>query len=82
MPSSYRPLGKEITSPANTPSDPPLPLLSSMVVPSASTSPKETALEPGRVYNYRFSTGELKQPIQDAVTSSGWTYRGIAFGKL
>ena len=38
-------------------------------------------LAPGQVYNYRFSTKELKQPIQDAVTSSGWTYRGVAFGK-
>jgi len=39
-------------------------------------------LAPGQVYNYRFNTKEIKQPIQDAVTSSGWTYRGIAFGKL
>jgi hypothetical protein len=39
-------------------------------------------LAPGQVYNYRFNTKELKQPIQDAVTSCGWTYRGIAFGKL
>ena len=39
-------------------------------------------LAPGQVYNYRFSTKELKQPIQDTVTSSGWTYRGVAFGKL
>jgi hypothetical protein len=39
-------------------------------------------LAPGQVYNYRFSTKEIKQPIQDAVTSCGWTYRGVAFGKL
>lgn len=39
-------------------------------------------LRPGEVYNYRFSTGELKKPIQEAVTGCGWTYRGIAFGKL
>ena len=39
-------------------------------------------LAPGQVYNYRFNTKELKQPIQDAVTSCGWTYRGVAFGKL
>ena len=38
--------------------------------------------QPGRVYRYRFSTGELKRPIQDAVTGCGWTYRGVAFGKL
>ncbi len=39
-------------------------------------------LRPGQVYNYRFSTGELKEPIQEAVTGCGWTYKGIAFGKL
>lgn len=32
---------------------------------------------PGQVYNYRFSTKELKTPLQEAVTSSGWTYRGV-----
>ena len=37
---------------------------------------------PGQVYNYRFSTKELKEPIQDAVTECGWTYKGIAFAKL
>jgi len=36
----------------------------------------------GEVYNYRFSTSELKKPIQDAVIASGWKYKGIAFGKL
>jgi hypothetical protein len=39
-------------------------------------------LAPGQVYNYRFNTKELKEPIQTAVTGCGWTYRGIAFGKL
>ncbi len=34
-------------------------------------------LRPGQVYNYRFNTKELKQPLQDAVTSSGWTYKGV-----
>ena len=38
--------------------------------------------QPGQVYNYRFSTKELKEPIQDAVTECGWTYKGIAFAKL
>lgn len=38
--------------------------------------------KPGQVYNYRFSTGEIKKPIQDAVTSCGWTYRGVSLGKL
>jgi hypothetical protein len=37
---------------------------------------------PGQVYNYRFDTSEIKKPIQDAVTSCGWTYKGVAFGKL
>ena len=39
-------------------------------------------LSTGQIYNYRFSTKELKQPIQTAVTDSGWTYKGVAFGKL
>ena len=39
-------------------------------------------LAPGQVYNYRFNTKELKQPIQAAITSCGWTYHGVAFGKL
>ncbi len=39
-------------------------------------------LEPGQVYNYRFDTREIKGPIQEAVTSCGWTYQGVAFGKL
>ncbi len=34
-------------------------------------------LRPGQVYNYRFNTKELKQPLQDAITSSGWTYKGV-----
>jgi hypothetical protein len=37
---------------------------------------------PGQVYNYRFDTREIKTPVQDAVTQSGWTYKGVAFGKL
>ena len=36
----------------------------------------------GQVYNYRFSTVELKTPLQAIVTASGWTWRGVAFGKL
>ena len=38
--------------------------------------------ETGQVYNYRFSTGEMKKPIQEAILACGWTYKGIAFGKL
>lgn len=39
-------------------------------------------LSPGQVYKYRFDTREIKKPIQDAVTGCGWTYKGVAFGKL
>jgi hypothetical protein len=38
--------------------------------------------KPGQVYKYRFSTGEIKNPIQEAVNACGWKYKGIAFGKL
>ncbi len=38
--------------------------------------------ELGQVYRYKFATGEIKGPLQDAVTSAGWTWRGVAFGKL
>jgi hypothetical protein len=39
-------------------------------------------LQPGQVYKYRFNTNEIKKPIQEAVTACGWSYRGVAFGKL
>jgi len=39
-------------------------------------------LKPGVVYNYRFNTSEIKKPIQEAVASCGWSYKGVAFGKL
>jgi hypothetical protein len=39
-------------------------------------------LAPGQVYNYRFSTGEIKKPIQEAVAACGWKYKGVSFGKL
>jgi hypothetical protein len=39
-------------------------------------------LHPGQVYKYRFNTNEMKKPIQEAVTACGWTYKGVAFGKL
>jgi hypothetical protein len=39
-------------------------------------------LKPGEVYKYRFNTNEIKKPIQEAVETCGWTYKGIAFGKL
>ena len=37
---------------------------------------------PGQFYRYKFSTTELKTPLQNAVTTAGWTWRGVAFGKL
>jgi hypothetical protein len=37
---------------------------------------------PGQVYNYHFDTREIKKPLQEAVTGCGWTYKGVAFGKL
>ncbi len=40
------------------------------------------ALAPGQVYKYRFNTNELKKPIQEICASSGWGYKGVAFGKL
>ncbi len=39
-------------------------------------------LAPGQVYKYRFNTNEIKKPIQEAVSASGWKYKGVAFGKL
>ncbi|EKD93648.1 MAG: hypothetical protein ACD_28C00105G0003 [uncultured bacterium] len=37
----------------------------------------------GQVYNYRFATGELKKPLQEAITDAGWTYKGVTLpGKL
>ncbi len=39
-------------------------------------------LESGEVYKYRFDTREIKTPIQGTVTSCGWTYKGVTFGKL
>jgi hypothetical protein len=37
---------------------------------------------PGQVYKYRFSTNEIKKPIQETSTACGWKYKGVAFGKL
>ena len=37
---------------------------------------------PGEIYTYRFSTNEIKDPIQEAVKRCGWTWKGVAFGKL
>ena len=36
----------------------------------------------GQIYNYRFNSSEIKTPLQQAVTDNGWSWRGVAFGKL
>jgi hypothetical protein len=36
----------------------------------------------GQVYRYKFSTAEIKKPLQDAVTKAEWAWRGVSFGKL
>lgn len=37
---------------------------------------------PGVIYEYRFATKEIKEPLQEIVTSSGWGWKGVSFGKL
>lgn len=37
---------------------------------------------PGVIYEYRFATKEIKDPLQDVVSKSGWGWKGVAFGKL
>ena len=39
-------------------------------------------LKPGQVYNYRFSTNEIKKPIKAVIEACGWKYKGIASGKI
>ena len=40
-------------------------------------------LDYGQVYNYRFDVNEMKDPIAEVVTSSGWTFRPVVTkGKL
>ena len=36
----------------------------------------------GKIYEYRFNTKEIKDPLQQVVTQSGWGWKGVAFGKL
>jgi hypothetical protein len=36
----------------------------------------------GEIYNYRFSTSELKAPLQKAIAANGWRWRPVALGKL
>ena len=36
----------------------------------------------GKVYDYRFDTSELKDPLVEAVHRMGWGWKSVAFGKL
>jgi len=36
----------------------------------------------GQVYDYRFDTSELKDPLIEAALAAGWGWKGVAFGKL
>ena len=36
----------------------------------------------GKIYEYRLNTKEIKEPLQDVVTNSGYAWKGVAFGKL
>jgi hypothetical protein len=39
-------------------------------------------LRVGEIYRYRFATKELKNPLRQIVAECGWSWRGVAFGKL
>ena len=43
---------------------------------------REEDLGYGKVYEYRFSTKELKTPLIEAAQQAGWGWKGVAFGKL
>ena len=36
----------------------------------------------GQIYSYKFATREIKEPLQETVTASGWGWKGVTFGKL
>jgi hypothetical protein len=36
----------------------------------------------GQIYKYRFTTSELKRPLQAAVAVQGWRWCAVAFGKV
>jgi hypothetical protein len=36
----------------------------------------------GKIYDYRFDTSEIKDPLIEAAHACGWGWRSIAFGKL
>jgi hypothetical protein len=35
----------------------------------------------GKVYEYSFSTDEIKKPLMAATAEAGWGWKGVAFGK-
>lgn len=43
---------------------------------------KEEDLSFGKVYEYRFRTSEIKDPLIAAAQAAGWGWKGVAFGKL
>jgi hypothetical protein len=36
----------------------------------------------GKVYEYKFNTSELKDPLVEVAQQHGWGWKGVAFGKL
>ncbi|MES2988890.1 MAG: hypothetical protein V4808_13370 [Pseudomonadota bacterium] len=36
----------------------------------------------GKIYEYKFSTAEIKRPLMEAAHQAGWGWRGVAFAKL
>ncbi|MFD8826061.1 hypothetical protein ACFV1C_27375 [Streptomyces sp. NPDC059605] len=38
--------------------------------------------EDGPAETFRADSSDLKDPVRDAVLAAGWTWRGVAFGKL
>jgi hypothetical protein len=36
----------------------------------------------GKIYDYRFDTGEIKGPLIEAAHEAGWGWRGVAFARL
>jgi len=43
---------------------------------------REQDLSYGKVYDYRFNTAELKDPLIETAHRNGWGWKGVAFGKL
>jgi hypothetical protein len=36
----------------------------------------------GKVYEYRFKTSEIKDPLAEVAQQNGWGWKGVAFGRL